>query len=601
MNALLLLFSHPWVERLGWTLVHFLWQGLAIAILYAVVRASPKAAVPHRRYLLACTALTAMLVAPIATYMLLHAPEPASPAVRHTPKAIPTSDSGVAFAMTAVETSPASAAAAAMPWLVMLWLTGALIFSIRLAAAWMGAARLRRRLARTAPAEWQQLLDRLRTRLGIVRPVRLLVSALAEVPIVVGWLRPVVLIPLGLLIGLPLEHLEALLLHELAHIRRHDYLVNVMQSVAEALLFYHPAVWWISGQIRAQRELCCDDLAVAATGDAFTYAIALADLEACRPVHAQTLLAANGAPLAGRIARLLGQTRPEPRTISTPAAASVVLATAAACVLFGQSADRPKFEVASIKPTAEQARTSAGMPPQPGGRLRANNFPARMLIMRAYRLQDFQIVGGPDWLRQDGFDIEAKGDSRADNTQLMLMLQSLLEERFQLKYHRETRELPVYALSVSRSGSKLPAPKEGGCVKPDDPSAAASLPRCGVVALTMIPSGISTHGSAVAMPEFIRHLSQMLGRPVLDRTGITNRFDVRLEYASDDSVAAYSSLWGSVQGHRESLAAAAVASNAAAAPNILTAIQEQLGLKLDSAKGPVEVMVIDHVEKPTGN
>jgi len=106
--------------------------------------------------------------------------------------------------------------------------------------------------------------------------VRLLISALVQVPTVIGWLRPVVLVPVGALSGLPAEYLEALLLHELAHVRRHDYLVNILQSVAEALLFYHPAVWWVSGHIRAERELCCDDVAVAVSGDALTYARALA-------------------------------------------------------------------------------------------------------------------------------------------------------------------------------------------------------------------------------------------------------------------------------------------------------------------------------------
>src|SRR6202043_2235001 len=114
--------------------------------------------------------------------------------------------------------------------------------------------------------------------------------------------------------GLPAEHLEALLLHELAHIRRHDYLVNILQSIGEALLFYHPAVWWVSGHIRAERELCCDDMAVSVSGDALTYSRALAQLESYRPVHLTAAVAANGGSLPDRIARLLGQSRPAVRT-----------------------------------------------------------------------------------------------------------------------------------------------------------------------------------------------------------------------------------------------------------------------------------------------
>ncbi len=139
----------------------------------------------------------------------------------------------------------------------------------------------------------------------IARPVRLLVSSRVESPCIVGWLRPVVLAPLGALTGLAPEYVEALLAHELAHIQRHDYLVNVLQGIVESLLFYHPAVWWLSSQIRTEREHCCDDLAVAASGDVLTYARALAELESARPAHFKTALAANDGSLVRRIRRLV--------------------------------------------------------------------------------------------------------------------------------------------------------------------------------------------------------------------------------------------------------------------------------------------------------
>jgi beta-lactamase regulating signal transducer with metallopeptidase domain len=152
----------------------------------------------------------------------------------------------------------------------------------------------------------------------------LLVSSLVEVPVVVGWFRPVVLMPVGALTGLAPEHIEALLAHELAHIRRHDYLVNVLQSVVEAVLFYHPAIWWVSNQIRKERELCCDDLAVAASGDALTYVRALADLESCRPTHVRAAIAANGGSLLHRIRRLADPSQPVSHTVIGPMAAFVV-------------------------------------------------------------------------------------------------------------------------------------------------------------------------------------------------------------------------------------------------------------------------------------
>ena len=178
--------------------------------------------------------------------------------------------------------------------------------------------------ARPASGEWQRKLDELIIRMRISRPVRLMVSSLAQAPAVVGWLRPAILMPVGALAGLPAEHIEALLAHELAHIRRHDYLINLLQGVAEALLFYHPSVWWISNEIRAERELCCDDAAVAVCGDALTYARALATVESERPARLRTAMAANGGSLVNRIRRLLDPSQPMPHTQPGPGAAAAL-------------------------------------------------------------------------------------------------------------------------------------------------------------------------------------------------------------------------------------------------------------------------------------
>ena len=234
-----------------------------------------------------------------------------------------------------------------------------------------------------------------RTRIRVSRPVRLLVSPLLQAPAVVGWLRPVVLAPVGALAGLPPEQIEALLLHELAHIRRHDYLVNIAQSAIEALLFYHPAVWWVSGHIRAERELCCDDMAVSATGDPVTFARALAELklESARTSHLSPDMAATGGSLSHRIARLLGQSGPESNTVSRPGIfAAAALPAIAALALYAQPAARLQFEVASIKPSQEQRFMNVRPLP---GRLTANAT-VRLLMQNAYTMQPFQIVGGPE-------------------------------------------------------------------------------------------------------------------------------------------------------------------------------------------------------------
>src|SRR5262249_23468874 len=147
-----------------------------------------------------------------------------------------------------------------------------LLLYVRSLACWILAERLRRVGICPAPTIWQERLDALRRRLAWSKPVVLLESCLAETPAVVGFFRPVILIPLGLLTGLPQEQVEAILLHELAHIRRYDYAVNLLLAVVEGMLFYHPAVWWLGRVVRAERENCCDDEVVRATGDRAGYA-----------------------------------------------------------------------------------------------------------------------------------------------------------------------------------------------------------------------------------------------------------------------------------------------------------------------------------------
>jgi VWFA-related protein len=281
------LLSELWVQKLGWTLLHFLWQGTAIAVVYAVIRRlSGRSLSAPGRYALACLALTAMAVTPPITFLLI--PQGGN---------LPT--------MRAIQWNiPASAWQWMLPGFVAVWATGVLMFSIRFFGGWQFTRRLRSASYR-APAEWQRTLEEIAASVMTSRPVCLVVSSLVEVPMVIGWLRPAILVPVGALTGLPPEQITALLAHELAHIRRHDYIANVAQTVIEAVLFYHPAVWWVSERIRAERELCCDDVAVAASGDALTYARALAQLESVQPPRMKTALAANGGSLLNRVRRLI--------------------------------------------------------------------------------------------------------------------------------------------------------------------------------------------------------------------------------------------------------------------------------------------------------
>jgi GWxTD domain-containing protein len=306
-------------NALGWTLIHSVWEGAAASLLLALGLCFMRS--PRTRYLAGCLALAGILAGFCFTFFCL----------------LPNETSIVSRAAQPHSSTPGSSVLAAgaermasmvlPPWLAPLWLAGVLLFQLRLVGGWMTVRRLRGTGVMAAPDHWQVRLKGLCTRLGVTGSVELLQSSLAEVPVVIGHLRPVILVPLGLLAHMPGEQLESILLHELAHIRRHDYMVNLVQTLAEGLVFYHPAVWWISSLIRAERENCCDDLAVAAHGDAHQYAVALAALADNRWGAERIALAATGGSLMKRIRRLLQQ--PEgPRLGVGPAfAACVVLIT----------------------------------------------------------------------------------------------------------------------------------------------------------------------------------------------------------------------------------------------------------------------------------
>ncbi len=193
-----------------------------------------------------------------------------------------------------------------LPRVVAAWAAGVLVLSARLLGGWFLVQRLARRGVVTIGGSRQEAFEALRRRMAVSRPVRLLESTSARVPMVIGWLRPIILMPAAAMMGLSTEQFVAILAHELAHVRRLDYLVNLVQSVAETLLFYHPAVWWLGRRIREEREHCCDDEAVAACGDGLAYARALAAMEELRGQPRRVAPSAAGKPLLARIRRLLG-------------------------------------------------------------------------------------------------------------------------------------------------------------------------------------------------------------------------------------------------------------------------------------------------------
>jgi len=299
MNALQTWIQSPLAAALGKTLFHFLWEGAALAgLLAAALFACRRASAPFR-YALATLALWSMLAAFGVTLAVLF-PHAAGRLPARFPAPV------LAFpSAPAMPPLPPAPSQDRLAWAAPFWLAGVLALSLYRLGSWMAARRLRRAGICAAPPEWVARVADLARQLGVSRPVLLLESCLAEVPMVIGYVRPAILTPLGMLAGMAPAQVEAILLHELAHIRRADYLFNLVQSAIEGLLFYHPAVWWVSGLVRAEREHCCDDVAVAGNGDAHAYALALATLEQNRWGAPAAGLAATGGNLANRIRRLL--------------------------------------------------------------------------------------------------------------------------------------------------------------------------------------------------------------------------------------------------------------------------------------------------------
>jgi len=295
------------MHSLGCTLLHFLWQGTAVAALAGVVMTLCRRA--STRYVLAVGALALMLAAPVATFFFLSssgafssAPVPAKPSwVGETQ---PTSQNNI-VARTSAGISRLSPSPDALPWLVEAWLLGVAFFSLRSAGGFLLLERERRKQSTTASARVLTMCQTLQRRLGLERAIRYCECTWLQAPAVIGWFRPILLLPVTALTGLSEEQLQLVIVHELAHIQRLDPFVNVFQISVETLLFYHPAVWWLNKRIRAEREHCCDDVAVSLCGNPVEYARALTLMEEWRTAPALAM-AANRGPLSERIFRVLG-------------------------------------------------------------------------------------------------------------------------------------------------------------------------------------------------------------------------------------------------------------------------------------------------------
>lgn len=340
MELLNTVVSEAMVERVGWVLVHFLWQGLAIgAVMWAAMKALGKAS-PNVRYLAACAGLLLIVAGPVVTFILLE-PERAAPLpAAEIPTATMVREPVIVRETTIAPTAPAAPVEiplweraeagleAALPTCVAGWFAGVAGLSLWYLGGWCQTQRLRRIGTRAVSETVQATAAELAQRLGIRRAVGIAESALVQVPAVIGWLRPVVLLPVSALTGLDEAGLRAMIAHELSHVRRCDYLVNIAQTAVEILGFYHPAVWWMSRQVRIEREHCCDDMAVGLVEDRKGYARALFSMEAVRARQTELAMGASGGDLVQRIGRLAGTPMRQERSGWIPSLAAVLLAAA---------------------------------------------------------------------------------------------------------------------------------------------------------------------------------------------------------------------------------------------------------------------------------
>jgi uncharacterized protein (TIGR03435 family) len=391
--------------------------------------------------------------------------------------------------------------------------------------------------------------------------------------------------------------------HEVCHVRRHDNVAASIHMFAEALFWFYRVLRWMGKQLIHERERACDEEVVGSAADADVYAQGIVNV--CKfYVEAQFTAAcgiSGSSNLSKRIEQIMSTegvrnlTKAKKATLAAAVIIVVALPFAIGAVnsslTFAQTKNAAvlQFEVASVKPN--KSRALPGSLIQPAGRFTATNQTLKRLILNAYHIPQFRLSGAPSWIESERYDIDAKAapgvvssgplnDESA--SQVRSMLQTLLAERFKLRVHRETKELPIYALVIAKGGPKLKnADVRRDCLQVTN--------YChGVVGGPRLLNGYT-----VTMTELAGALTTFIGedRAVVDKTGLPGTFDIQLHWTPSDYK-------GNPEDQPKNEAGPAVDPNG---PTVFTALQEQLGLRLESQKGPVDIIVIDNVEKLSEN
>jgi uncharacterized protein (TIGR03435 family) len=513
---------------------------------------------------------------------------------------------------------------------VAMWFCGCVMVLSMWYARWR---RISAALREAGPLREGREVDALRRAermLGIRKPIDLLMSPATLEPGIFGIVKPALVWPKGISARLDNAQLEAILAHELLHVRRRDNLAAAVHMVVEALFWFHPLVWWLGPRLVEERERACDEEVMESGSDKQVYAESiLKTCEFCVESPLACVSGVTGSDLKKRIVRIMTERMANKLSFSRKLLlAGVGIAAVAGPFIFGlvntlqiraqstqtTSAPMPSFEAASVKPnrSGDGRHGGTGMWPS---EWTLTNVTTKYLIELAYNdnlagalLRDELLLGGPSWVNSEKYDVDAKVEAslagklrklspEQQEAQLSLMVQSLLTDRFKLKVSHESKEFPIYALVVAKGGPKFLPTRFTPSGLPG-----ADLKGPGGKPLPPAPAGKQRfwlHGD-------MRHLAMLLsripdiGRLVLDQTGIKGNYDCVFEWAQDQSQESIHA--GILNGSEDGKPATDNApSPESPGPSIFTAIQEQLGLKLESTTGPVEVLVIDHVERPSEN
>lgn len=454
---------------------------------------------------------------------------------------------------------------------------------------------------------WLRVRAVLKTASPVQLPINLkaISSPAVMEPGVFGIYDPILLLPEGITEKLTPLEFEAILLHEMSHVRRRDNLGTAIHMLVESIFWFHPLVWFLGTRLLDERERACDEDVLRAGNQPDAYAegvLKVCELYLQSPLRC--MCGVTGSNLKARIQTIMAghigcDLSLSKRTVLTTAgilalAIPIAIGIIHAAPLQTAAGQKPAFEAASIKQNRSNGPSSLLYS---SGRLTATNFPLRIFIRNAFRLQPAQLIGGPDWLDDEHYDIIANSAVRMTADTMRQMEQSLLADRFKLVTHTESRDLPVYTLVLARSDGKLGSHmslthNDCDVARPAAPAPTNSRPICDWTQFRADLNAPDRYISGgITMTTFAEALSLSLDRKVIDGTGLTGRYDFDLSFKPDLMSSAPLQLPPGV---------------APLPPNpdlesLYVALQEQLGLKLESRHGPVEVLIIDSVQRPSEN